>query len=48
MEEYNFLETKKSVLTENCTSNDCQTKKVCFIRSGSAALGLACGSEFND
>lgn len=42
VETYNFLETKQSVATENCSTKACGEQKVCYIRSGSAALGLAC------
>lgn len=42
VEEYNFLETKSSVITKNCSTKACGQQKVCYIRSGSAALGLAC------
>ncbi len=42
VEVYNLLETKSSVVTENCTSKACAEQKVCYIRSGSAALGYAC------
>ena len=54
---YNFLETKvrfrmksmliewMSVVTKNSTSPGCVKQKVCYIRSGSAALGTACGSS---
>lgn len=42
VEEYNLLETKSSVVTKNCSSSACARQKICYIRSGSAALGLAC------
>ncbi|MCJ1224797.1 hypothetical protein MMC12_001442 [Toensbergia leucococca] len=42
VEEYNLLETKSSVVTKNCSSAACAAQKVCYIRSGSAALGNAC------
>jgi sphingomyelin phosphodiesterase len=42
VETYNLLETKSSVVTENCSTTACAAQKVCYIRSGSAALGLAC------
>lgn len=44
VELYNLYETKSSVVTKNCTSAACAKQKVCYIRSGSASLGLACGS----
>lgn len=43
VELYNLYETKSSVTTKNCTSAACAEQKVCYIRSGSAALGMACG-----
>ncbi|KAI9815936.1 MAG: hypothetical protein M1827_001928 [Pycnora praestabilis] len=42
VEVYNLLETKSSVVTKNCSSPACAAQKVCYIRSGSAALGEAC------
>lgn len=42
VEAYNLYETKSSVMTKNCSSKACAEQKVCYIRSGSAALGLAC------
>ena len=42
VETYNFLETKSSVVTESCNTAACAKQKVCYIRSGSAALGNAC------
>lgn len=45
VEVYNLFETKSSVVTPNCSSEACAKQKVCYIRAGSAALGLACGSE---
>ena len=45
VETYNLLETKSSVDTTPCTAKGCATQKVCFIRSGSAALGQACPSS---
>ena len=44
VERYNFLETKSSV-TQNCSTKVCAVQKVCYIRSGSAALGLACPQD---
>jgi sphingomyelin phosphodiesterase len=43
VEMYNLFETKSSVVTEKCSTAACAKQKVCYIRSGSAALGLACG-----
>ncbi|KAI9844047.1 MAG: hypothetical protein M1838_002338 [Thelocarpon superellum] len=45
VETYNLLETKSSVLTQDCSSKDCVSQKVCYIRSGSAALGKACPTK---
>ncbi|KAI9834412.1 MAG: hypothetical protein M1819_003023 [Sarea resinae] len=45
VEQYNFLETKSSAVTKNCSSQACAAQKVCNIRSGSAALGALCGSK---
>ena len=42
VETYNFLETKSSAVTKNCSSAACGRQKVCYIRSGSGALGYAC------
>lgn len=42
VEMYNFYETKSSVLTQNCSTRACAEQKVCYIKSGSAAVGLAC------
>jgi len=45
VELYNLLETKSSVVTKNCSTSACGKQKVCYIRSGSAALGRACGDS---
>ena len=42
VETYNLLETKSSVVTKMCSTKACATQKVCYIRSGSGALGYAC------
>lgn len=39
---FNSYEGKLSVMTPNCTSEACARAKVCYIRSGSTALGRAC------
>ena len=39
---FNTYEGKMSVMTPNCTSPECAEAKICYIRSGSAALGLSC------
>ena len=45
VETYNFFETKSSVVTKNCSSGACARQKVCYIRSGSAALGSLCAQD---
>ena len=42
VEQYNLFETKSSAVTKNCTSAACGRQKVCYIRSGSTALGNLC------
>ena len=42
VETYNFFETKSSVVTKSCSTKACAAQKVCYIRSGSGALGYAC------
>jgi sphingomyelin phosphodiesterase len=42
VEMYNLFETKSSVVTMNCSTKACAKQKVCYIRSGSSALGRAC------
>lgn len=42
VETYNFLETKSSVVTKNCSTKACGAQKVCYIRSGSGGQGSAC------
>lgn len=39
---FNTYEGKMSVLTPNCTSAECAAAKICYIRSGSVALGQQC------
>ena len=39
---FNMYEGKMSVMTPNCTDHACAAAKICYMRSGSAALGLAC------
>lgn len=39
---FNTYQGKSSVRTPNCTSDACAEAKICYIRSGSAALGRAC------
>ncbi|KAG8528570.1 uncharacterized protein KY384_006257 [Bacidia gigantensis] len=42
VERYNLLETKSSVVTKKCDTEACAKQKVCYIRSGSGALGNLC------
>ena len=39
---FNTYEGKSSVKSPNCTNDACATAKICYMRSGSVALGLAC------
>jgi len=39
---FNTFEGKSSVKSPNCTNVACQRAKVCYMRSGSAALGRSC------
>ncbi|KAK0719621.1 Metallo-dependent phosphatase-like protein [Lasiosphaeris hirsuta] len=43
---YNTYQGKSSVRSPNCTSDACAAAKVCYIRSGSAALGRQCPQGF--
>jgi hypothetical protein len=38
----NMYQGKMSVKTPNCTSNACAEARICYMRSGSQALGRAC------
>lgn len=42
VERFNTFQGKSSINTPNCTSTACQKAKICYMRSGSAALGRAC------
>ena len=42
VEMYSLFETKSSVVTPDCSTPACAKAKVCYLRSGSAALGRAC------
>ena len=44
---FNTFEGKRSVRSPNCTSNACAAAKICYIRSGSAALGRQCPPGFS-
>ncbi|KAL8661546.1 MAG: hypothetical protein Q9202_005491 [Teloschistes flavicans] len=39
---FNTFEGKTSVQSPNCTSEACAKAKICYMRSGSVALGLSC------
>ena len=39
---FNTYQGKSSIKTPNCTSNACAEAKICYMRSGSVALGQAC------
>jgi hypothetical protein len=39
---FNTFQGKTSVKSPNCTSDACAVAKVCYMRSGSVALGQAC------
>ncbi|KAL8736504.1 MAG: hypothetical protein Q9166_000296 [cf. Caloplaca sp. 2 TL-2023] len=39
---FNTLEGKSSVKSPNCTNDACAQAKICYMRSGSVALGLSC------
>ena len=38
----NQLQGKSSIMSPNCTTAQCQQARVCYMRSGSAALGRQC------
>ena len=42
VEKFNTFQGKTSIKTPNCTNTDCQKAKICYMRSGSAALGRSC------
>jgi len=42
VEIFNTFQGKSSVRSPNCTSDACAKAKVCYMRSGSAALGRQC------
>ncbi|CAK7226271.1 hypothetical protein SCUCBS95973_006144 [Sporothrix curviconia] len=43
----NLYQSKSSVRTPNCTNDACSAAKVCYMRSGNAALGRACPQGFS-
>ena len=42
----NKLQGKSSVRSPNCTSNACAEAKICYMRSGSVALGRQCSQGY--
>ncbi|TVY82540.1 Sphingomyelin phosphodiesterase [Lachnellula suecica] len=44
--QFNTYQGKMSLRSPNCTSDACAAAKICYIRSGSAALGRACPQGF--
>ncbi|KAH8689040.1 sphingomyelin phosphodiesterase [Talaromyces proteolyticus] len=45
--QFNTLQGKMSVQTPNCTNTACALAKICYMRSGSVALGKQCPQGFN-
>ncbi|KAK4680270.1 hypothetical protein QC764_211600 [Podospora pseudoanserina] len=43
---FNTYQGKSSIRSPNCTSDACAAGKICYIRSGSTALGRACPQGF--
>ncbi|KAK0674005.1 Metallo-dependent phosphatase-like protein [Cercophora samala] len=43
---FNTYQGKSSIRSPNCTSDACAAAKVCYMRSGSTALGRACSQGF--
>lgn len=39
---FNTYQGKSSVKSPNCTSEECTAAKICYMRSGSVALGQQC------
>lgn len=44
---FNTYEGKTSIKSGNCTNADCANAKICYMRSGSTALGKACPQGFS-
>lgn len=42
VEKFNMFQGRSSVMSPNCTSEACARAKVCYMRSGSVALGRVC------
>lgn len=40
--QFNTYQGKSSMMSPNCTNAACAAAKICYMRSGSVALGLAC------
>ncbi|OMP82605.1 Sphingomyelin phosphodiesterase 2 [Diplodia seriata] len=45
---FNTYQGKGSVMTPNCTSDACAEAKICYMRSGSVALGSQCPQGYVD
>ncbi|KAI1335081.1 Metallo-dependent phosphatase-like protein [Xylariaceae sp. FL0016] len=43
---FNDYQGKRSILSPNCTSGACAQAKICYMRSGSTALGRQCPQGF--
>lgn len=43
---FNTYQGKSNILSPNCTSKACAEAKICYIRSGSTALGSQCRQGF--
>jgi hypothetical protein len=39
---HNTYQGKSSIMSPNCTSDACAKAKICYMRSGNAALGRSC------
>lgn len=46
VDRFNTLQGKSSTQTPNCTNEACAQAKVCYMRSGSVALGRSCPQGF--
>ncbi|GJJ11789.1 hypothetical protein Clacol_006027 [Clathrus columnatus] len=44
--QFNHNQGRQSPLTQNCTSTECVTAKVCYMRSGSPQLSARCNQGF--
>ncbi|KAL3424153.1 hypothetical protein PVAG01_03434 [Phlyctema vagabunda] len=43
---FNTYQGKSSIRSPNCTSEACADAKICYMRSGSTALGKQCPQGF--